>query len=579
MKTLIIFLLILSLSGGINPKWIFPKEGNGTGVNGLDMPLDSKYIVAGIRDTLYVLNTSTGNPIWMLKINTNISSLDLSEDGRYLAIFTSTHSILFIDIYRRSILWNYSLNEPPISMRISENGDMLSVITYRKLYLFKNFSGNSSYTYKISEYEFDKNPRFLSMNNEKIIVSLDDEIYMFNKTLDKPIRTLKTNSKINGIDISKNYISIILSNKSLLLMNIDMDILWNKVLGDIPRFISITRNEKRLIIATNQFIYIFDIKNSSMIYRSTFLRSRPKCLSVSYNGDIFAVGGYAYIYFFSIKSRIPIYAYSLCTCVFPYIFNEIVVSRNGQYVAAGTNGEKLYLFQLKFKKTSWITLYYNFTDIGVGDTITIKGILKPGLKGKYIGGILFTNGESHMVGIAKTDENGEFIFKIKVLYKDFILRFIWEGDDEYFGCISDDIHIRAREYASLTINISKNNVAPNEMVNIYGELSSKRGKPIGNSTIYIRIILPNNSTKNFKVSTDSSGGFSLKYTPVEEGRYNVIAIWNGSKDYKPTKSSIETFIVKAKAIDYTAIIIIIAAIIIAIIFLLIFFRKKFYPNK
>jgi len=579
MKTLIIFLLILSLSGGINPKWIFPKEGNGTGVNGLDMPLDSKYIVAGIRDTLYVLNTSTGNPIWMLKINTNISSLDLSEDGRYLAIFTSTHSILFIDIYRRSILWNYSLNEPPISMRISENGDMLSVITYRKLYLFKNFSGNSSYTYKISEYEFDKNPRFLSMNNEKIIVSLDDEIYMFNKTLDKPIRTLKTNSKINGIDISKNYISIILSNKSLLLMNIDMDILWNKVLGDIPRFISITRNEKRLIIATNQFIYIFDIKNSSMIYRSTFLRSRPKCLSVSYNGDIFAVGGYAYIYFFSIKSRIPIYAYSLCTCVFPYIFNKIVVSRNGQYVAAGTNGEKLYLFQLKFKKTSWITLYYNFTDIGVGDTITIKGILKPGLKGKYIGGILLTDGESHMVGIAKTDENGEFIFKIKVLYKDFILRFIWEGDDEYFGCISDDIRIRAREYASLTINISKNNVAPNEMVNIYGELSSKRGKPIGNSTIYIRIILPNNSTKNFKVSTDSSGGFSLKYTPVEEGRYNVIAIWNGSKDYKPTKSSIETFIVKAKAIDYTAIIIIIAAIIIAIIFLLIFFRKKFYPNK
>jgi len=579
MRTLIIFLLILSLSGGINPKWIFPKEGNGTGVNGLDMPLDSKYIVAGIRDTLYVLNTSTGNPIWMLKINTNISSLDLSEDGRYLAIFTSTHSILFIDIYRRSILWNYSLNEPPISMRISENGDMLSVITYRKLYLFKNFSGNSSYMYKISEYEFDKNPRFLSMNNEKIIVSLDDEIYMFNKTLDKPIRTLKTNSKINGIDISKNYISIILSNKSLLLMNIDMDILWNKVLGDIPRFISITRNEKRLIIATNQFIYIFDIKNSSMIYRSTFLRSRPKCLSVSYNGDIFAVGGYAYIYFFSIKSRIPIYAYSLCTCVFPYIFNKIVVSRNGQYVAAGTNGEKLYLFQLKFKKTSWITLYYNFTDIGVGDTITIKGILKPGLKGKYIGGILLTDGESHMVGIAKTDENGEFIFKIKVLYKDFILRFIWEGDDEYFGCISDDIHIRAREYASLTINISKNNVAPNEMVNIYGELSSKRGKPIGNSTIYIRIILPNNSTKNFKVSTDSSGGFSLKYTPVEEGRYNVIAIWNGSKDYKPTKSSIETFIVKAKAIDYTAIIIIIAAIIIAIIFLLIFFRKKFYPNK
>jgi len=579
MKTLIIFLLILSLSGGINPKWIFPKEGNGTGVNGLDMPLDSKYIVAGIRDTLYVLNTSTGNPIWMLKINTNISSLDLSEDGRYLAIFTSTHSILFIDIYRRSILWNYSLNEPPISMRISENGDMLSVITYRKLYLFKNFSGNSSYTYKISEYEFDKNPRFLSMNNEKIIVSLDDEIYMFNKTLDKPIRTLKTNSKINGIDISKNYISIILSNKSLLLMNIDMDILWNKVLGDIPRFISITRNEKRLIIATNQFIYIFDIKNSSMIYRSTFLRSRPKCLSVSYNGDIFAVGGYAYIYFFSIKSRIPIYAYSLCTCVFPYIFNKIVVSRNGQYVAAGTNGEKLYLFQLKFKKTSWITLYYNFTDIGVGDTITIKGILKPGLKGKYIGGILLTDGESHMVGIAKTDENGEFIFKIKVLYKDFILRFIWEGDDDYFGCISDDIRIRAREYASLTINISKNNVAPNEMVNIYGELSSKRGKPIGNSTIYIRIILPNNSTKNFKVSTDSSGGFSLKYTPVEEGRYNVIAIWNGSKDYKPTKSSIETFIVKAKAIDYTAIIIIIAAIIIAIIFLLIFFRKKFYPNK
>jgi len=579
MKTLIIFLLILSLSGGINPKWIFPKEGNGTGVNGLDMPLDSKYIVAGIRDTLYVLNTSTGNPIWMLKINTNISSLDLSEDGRYLAIFTSTHSILFIDIYRRSILWNYSLNEPPISMRISENGDMLSVITYRKLYLFKNFSGNSSYTYKISEYEFDKNPRFLSMNNEKIIVSLDDEIYMFNKTLDKPIRTLKTNSKINGIDISKNYISIILSNKSLLLMNIDMDILWNKVLGDIPRFISITRNEKRLIIATNQFIYIFDIKNSSMIYRSTFLRSRPKCLSVSYNGDIFAVGGYAYIYFFSIKSRIPIYAYSLCTCVFPYIFNKIVVSRNGQYVAAGTNGEKLYLFQLKFKKTSWITLYYNFTDIGVGDTITIKGILKPGLKGKYIGGILLTDGESHMVGIAKTDENGEFIFKIKVLYKDFILRFIWEGDDEYFGCISDDIRIRAREYASLTINISKNNVAPNEMVNIYGELSSKRGKPIGNSTIYIRIILPNNSTKNFKVSTDSSGGFSLKYTPVEEGRYNVIAIWNGSKDYKPIKSSIETFIVKAKAIDYTAIIIIIAAIIIAIIFLLIFFRKKFYPNK
>jgi len=579
MRTLIIFLLILSLSGGINPKWIFPKEGNGTGVNGLDMPLDSKYIVAGIRDTLYVLNTSTGNPIWMLKINTNISSLDLSEDGRYLAIFTSTHSILFIDIYRRSILWNYSLNEPPISMRISENGDILSVITYRKLYLFKNISGNSSYMYKISEYEFDKNPRFLSMNNEKIIVSLDDEIYMFNKTLDKPIRTLKTNSKINGIDISKNYISIILSNKSLLLMNIDMDILWNKVLGDIPRFISITRNEKRLIIATNQFIYIFDIKNSSMIYRSTFLRSRPKCLSVSYNGDIFAVGGYAYIYFFSIKSRVPIYAYSLCTCVFPYIFNEIVVSRNGQYVAAGTDGEKLYLFQLKFKKTSWITLYYNFTDIGVGDTITIKGILKPGLKGKYIGGILFTNGESHMVGIAKTDENGEFIFKIKVLYRDFILRFIWEGDDEYFGCISDDIHIRAREYASLTINISKNNIAPNEMVNIYGELLSKRGKPIGNSTIYIRIILPNNSTKNFKVSTDSSGGFSLKYTPVEEGRYNVIAIWNGSKDYKPTKSSIETFIVKAKAIDYTAIIIIIAATIIAIIFLLIFFRKKFYPNK
>jgi len=362
-------------------------------------------------------------------------------------------------------------------------------------------------------------------------------------------------------------------------MNIDMDLLWNKVLGGIPRFISITRNEKRLIIATNQFIYIFDIKNSSMIYRSTFLRSRPKCLSVSYNGDIFVVGGYAYIYFFSIKSRVPIYAYSLCTCVFPYIFNKIVVSRNGQYVAGGTNGEKLYLFQLKFKKTSWITLYYNFSDIGVGDTITIKGILKPGLKGKYIGGILFADGESHMVGIAKTDENGGFIFKIKVLYKDFILRFIWEGDDEYFGCISDDIHIRAREYASLTINISKNNVAPNEMVNIYGKLSSKRGKPIGNSTIYIRIILPNNSTKNFKVSTDSSGGFSLKYTPVEEGRYNVIAIWNGSKDYKPTKSSIETFIVKAKAIDYTAIIIIIAAIIIVIIFLLIFFRKKFYLNK
>lgn len=567
---IILFLLILSLSGiGINPKWIFPKKGEGVGINGLDMPLNPKYIVAGIKDSLYILNISTGDPIWTLKININISSLDLSENGRYLAISTSSHIILFIDIYRKTILWNYSLNSMPISMKISGNGDALSLITYRELYLFKNVSKNSMY--EVSKYGFNENLRFLSMNSGRIIVSTRDKVYMFNETLHKPVKVFKVDGEINGVDMSKKYVAIILSNKSLLLMDTELNLLWSRVLSDTPQLISITMDEERVIIATNQFMHVFDIKNSSMIYKSVVLRSRPKCISVSYNGDIFVVGGYAYIYFFSIKSRIPIYAYSLCTCSFPYIFNKIVMSRNGRYVAAGTDGEKLYLFQLEFKKNSWITLHYNFTDIGIGDTITIKGVLNPRLRGKHIGGILFVDGESHMVGMAETDENGEFLFKIKVLYRDFVLRFVWEGDEEYFGCISDDIHIHARDYASLTINISKSNVTPNEEVNIYGKLSSKKGIPIENSTIYIIIILPNNSTIKLKTSTNNSGEFSLKYIPREEGKYSVVAVWNGSIDYKSAKSSFKTFIVEAKKPEYTFIII--AIIIIGIILLSIIYLK------
>lgn len=69
----------------------------------------------------------------------------------------------------------------------------------------------------------------------------------------------------------------------------------------------------------------------------------------------------------------------------------------------------------------------------------------------------------------------------------------------------------------------------NKTVCISGNLNDQTNTKLKNANVYIKI-----AGKQYHVITDSSGAYSLDYTPAKKGTYNITVTYKGNSNYNPT---------------------------------------------
>ncbi len=101
----------------------------------------------------------------------------------------------------------------------------------------------------------------------------------------------------------------------------------------------------------------------------------------------------------------------------------------------------------------------------------------------------------------------------------------WAGDDNFTGFVNSS-SFNVTKLASNSSIVIPGNVKVNETIVISGVVFDKNKGSLGNIQITVTV-----DGKNYHLTTDSSGFWSLKYKPTHTGKTSVKVVFNGNSDY------------------------------------------------
>ncbi|HDH07248.1 MAG TPA: hypothetical protein ENF87_02645 [Thermoproteales archaeon] len=108
------------------------------------------------------------------------------------------------------------------------------------------------------------------------------------------------------------------------------------------------------------------------------------------------------------------------------------------------------------------------------------------------------------------------------------------------GAVRIDVTLqKVKESTSISISVSRSELSLGDTVTISGRL-----RPAMVATVYVYVIPPSGTTKEYEVTTSSDGRFSISITVNELGQWKAYAEFRGNDNYKPSTSPTVTFYVK-----------------------------------
>jgi hypothetical protein len=313
---------------------------------------DGNYIAATSYDykevssILYVFNHASDSPVMKYENNTVIGALDISSDGKTIVAISDGDLTVF-ENFNNAPLWSYNIGYSPYYIAISENGEFIAVGTTSSTMLFnKSDPSGPMWNYTLSNpNEFHQ----LSISSEGNCIarrgsnsSSEDVIYLFNRTGPTPFLTYYPDKRTGILSISADgrYILLGFYGGFKIFQLPSLTLIWKY---DSPEYeggrATMSADGKYIAIASTlstvsrlkSKLYFFQNSSSEPLWTKSLDEwyhhiGVPISIAISSNGKFIAVSGSDRIWFFENTSPEPKWV---------YIFHEKQASFDAQISADG----------------------------------------------------------------------------------------------------------------------------------------------------------------------------------------------------------------------------------------------------
>lgn len=253
-------------------------------------------------------------PLWTYKTGGEVRCLAISGDGNYIAAGCSDNRVYYFSTSSGTPLWSFSIGGTPIEISISDDGYYIAVAADDgNIYLFDREKGTPLWSRRVGY-----------KNIFHILITRDGE------------------SIFVGTDHPEDPGVFIFESSS-------QRMLWRYEC--IPHRMAVSEDERYLAVGDNSTspakVHYVEIATRNVLWRCSLLAND---IAISLDGEIVAVGSGSdsYVYCFRRYLAIPIWAYSTGGPV-----EEVLISRDGRYVASLSMDQNLYLFDGEAGRPLW----------------------------------------------------------------------------------------------------------------------------------------------------------------------------------------------------------------------------------
>lgn len=357
----------------INPEsgekvWSYPT--NKEWVKGIALSDDGQYLAALSTRHIYLFNSRNNKPIWKyeskdqmaLENNDVKGGIDISGDGSKIFALIGPKALLFNKKSQKP-LWEYNTDQQGYNAAISRDGNYMAVGTAGDE---QNIKSNLIILWKASsskplwQYHSSGNFHDVSLSDDGLYIAAatgcpDRRAYIFSKDSKEPIlksEMLTEDSPVNRAKISADGQFVAFSaeyNKGLVFFFKNPKFggsnkpLWQMASADqhrSGRALAMTPNQQTILETTFAGEVMLLGPNSNKIEKYWQVPKALAAADISDDGQIIAVGGVGKkVYLFDRNTE-----KSKAEISFSEYISEIDISAGGQYVAAGTGGAN-YFFE------------------------------------------------------------------------------------------------------------------------------------------------------------------------------------------------------------------------------------------
>ncbi|MFX1425436.1 MAG: WD40 repeat domain-containing protein [Promethearchaeota archaeon] len=293
---------------------------------------------------------------WVYQTDRIVHDLDISSNGRYLAIGTDDR-LYFFDYFENELLWDrYSQNLCVGKLSMSRDGNFfvagVSIVAPNEkgyVYYFDSNSSTPLWTYRTA---LITSPVSISSDGKDLAAKYDFyTINVFESTNSMPIWNFTTGIEgINSFKISSDGNYIVLgdsSGKAYFMNNTKIPSkrsLWNYTTGGEVSTVAISSNNEYIAVGSkDNKVYLFDRFNSTSKTSIRNYTTQGDILSVEFSTDekfLIVTNTEDKIYYFGTNSSIPIWTYLTTTDIL-----SAAISEDGNYIAAGDLQGNVYLLK------------------------------------------------------------------------------------------------------------------------------------------------------------------------------------------------------------------------------------------
>ena len=305
------------------PLWQFNCEECGESKGGVDISGDGSKVIAALGEVVVAFNRTSSNPIWKYNTN-NAYNVAISRDGKYMAAATmgeesnpNSNLLILWNSQSGKPLWQYHASGNFHDVSLSSDGRFIAGSTGcpdRRFYLFSRDSNNPLIRSEPLTRDSPVHQAKISADGSAIAVSSESDggaVFLFNKNSKMPVWKFPT------------------------------------IGGSSVRALSFTPDGRYVGAATfGGQVYIFDHQSNQPIASWQINNIALGGVDIADDGSFIAVGGTdnkLHLFDRDKKEGTEI--------LFDEYLEEIDISANGKYVAAGTGGS-VYFFETFDKDTT-----------------------------------------------------------------------------------------------------------------------------------------------------------------------------------------------------------------------------------
>ena len=330
------------------PEWSYDTDDDVLSVSVSD---DGEYIAAGNTNYVYLFDKDSSTPLWKHDIGVRAYAVDMSSGGEYIAAGSDADKVYLFSKNSSTPIWTYDTDDNVRAVAISADGEyIVAGGSANKVYLFSKDSSTPLWSYSVS------NPIdsvSISADGEYIVAgtqSSDMKVYLFDKDSSTPLWTYTAGDTVRDVSISADgeyIVSCSGDGKVSLFHRTSSTPLWTYTVdgsfASPSRSCELSANGEYIAVGNmedDNRVYLFDKDSSTPLW---YYSASDNIYTVSISKDgqyIIAGSSDDKIYFFGKDNNTPLWTYNAGGDL-----NSVSISADGKYIAAGSSDDNVYTFK------------------------------------------------------------------------------------------------------------------------------------------------------------------------------------------------------------------------------------------